>query len=132
MAKKILLREVMQTRVVTCSKDDSVCETANRMKHHKIGVVLVVDKSKRIQGIITERDILNKVSCFGKDSREVFVKDVMTKKVIVGKPNMSDIQAAGIFSRHAIKKLPIVEKGRLAGIVTQTDLLKLLTFKWAL
>jgi len=132
LAKKILLKDIMQTRVVTCSQNDTVCGAANKMKHHKIGVVLVTDKRKKVKGVVTERDILNKVSCFGKDSRNVLVSEIMTKKVIIGKPKMSDIDAARIFSENRIKKLPIVERGKLVGIVTQTDLLKLLTFKWAL
>lgn len=132
MAKQILVKDVMHRDVVTCSKTDTVQGVARIMKEHSIGVVVVTNKKNKIEGIISERDILCKVVCEGIDSRKALIQDIMTKKVVTGKPSMNDIQVASIFSQHKIKKLPIVEKNRLVGIVTQTDLLKLLSFKWAL
>jgi len=132
MAKSVSLKDIMQKDVVTCLKTDNICDVANKMKHKNIGVVVVTNKKNNVQGIISERDILNKVVAKGLDYKTLLVQDIMTKKVITGKPKMSDIDAAAIFTKHNIKKLPIVDKKKLVGIVTSTDLLRLLSFKWAL
>jgi CBS domain-containing protein len=132
MAKEISIKDIMVTSVITASAKDSVCDAALKMKAHKIGVVVIVDNKQRIEGVISERDIINKVVCLGLDSRSVLVEQIMTKKVITGTPQMTDVQTAQLFTKHGIKKLPLIEKGKLVGIITQTDLLKVLSFKWAL
>jgi CBS domain-containing protein len=132
MTKDILIRDVMVTNVITCSKQETIRDVANKMKKHRIGVVVVVEKKGNIEGIISERDILNKVVCLALDAKTITVNEVMTKKVIVGTPTMTDAQIAALFTQYNIKKLPIAKNKKLVGIVTQTDLLKLFSIKWAL
>ena len=56
----------------------------------------------------------------------------MTKKVISGTPEMEIEEVATMFSKNNIKKLPITKEGKLVGIITQTDLLKIMSLNWAL
>ena len=132
MGKKISLDKIMFVNVITGSKDESICDIAKKMKKHKVGVIIITNKKGSIEGIVSSRDILNKVVCKGLDSRKVNVKEIMTKKVVTGNPKMTDAEAASIFSKHGIKKLPVVKNKKLVGIITQTDMLKLSSIKWAL
>lgn len=132
MIQDVSVKDIMTVTVITGSKTDSIKETAIKMKNYHIGVVVIIDNARRVEGLISEKDIINRVVCTGLDPEKTQVKDIMTKKIITGKPDMSDIQVASIFTKHGIKKLPIIEKNKLVGIITKTDLLKLLSIKWTL
>jgi len=119
----------MTKKVVTCTKEKSVFFAANLMKKNRIGTVVVLE-NKKIVGIITERDILNRVAQKNFDSEKLRVYEVMTKNPVLGKNDMSDVQAAYLMNKNKIKKLPIVKGQKLAGIITQTDLLKVFSSKW--
>lgn len=132
MADRITIDKIMIKEVITGTKEESVQSLAFRMKQHNIGVLVITNKRGKIDGLLTERDILCRVVCEGKNPAQTKAQEVMTKKVITGKPSMSDVEVAALFTKQRVKKLPIVKGSKLVGIVTQTDLLKLLSFKWAL
>jgi CBS domain-containing protein len=83
---------------------------------------LVVVEGKKIAGIITERDILTKVTATGKSSERVYVKDIMTTKVLTITSDRFLDDAIHIMILNNIKKLPVVEGNQLVGIVTSTDI----------
>jgi len=82
----------------------------------------VVTYEKRIAGILTERDLLERVLEKGKDPKEIDVSEIMTRQVLVGKPTMELVEASKFMFEKKVKKLPIMEKNRLVGIVTLTDI----------
>ena len=128
----VKIEEFMAKDVVSCSADATIKDIANRMKGNSVGVIVITDQDKKIMGIVSERDIINKVVSAGLDPDKTLAEDVMTKDVITGNPDMTDVEVASVFSEKGIKKLPIIENGKVIGIVTQTDLLKILSMKWAL
>jgi len=91
------------------------------MNHHEIGCLIASSRGKAV-GIITERDILKRVVAEAKDPEKTKVKDVMSKPLIVVEPEMDLEEAAKLMFKMKIKKLPVVDSGRLAGLVTLTDL----------
>ena len=131
MVERINIKKVMTKKVISCSPEKTIVEAATVMNKNSIGVLVVLDK-KKLVGVISERDIINKVVSKRLDITKTLVKDVMTKKVITGTPEMTDLDVARIFSTKKIKKLPILKDGKVVGIITQTDMLKLMSFKWAL
>ncbi|MCB9359250.1 CBS domain-containing protein [Candidatus Woesearchaeota archaeon] len=131
MADRITMKTIMSKKVVSVSPEDYIMEIAAKMRRRKIGTVIVLDKEKLV-GMLTERDIIGRVVAKGLHPTRIKAKDIMEKKVITGTPDMTDIEAASLFAKRKIKKLPILEKGKVVGIVTQTDIMKLLSFKWAL
>jgi CBS domain-containing protein len=117
------IREIMRP-ARTISQDANVKEAAKLMNKHRIGSLVVVDeKKKSVAGIITERDILEKVTAENKLASKVKVDDIMTKKVITIGPDKLIDDAVYLLIHHKIKKLPVVENGELKGIVTSTDLI---------
>jgi len=115
------IEDVMVEEVVTIDADATVQEAVRIMNKHEIGCLIVVLKGKPV-GIITERDMLKRVLAKSGDPEKIKVSDVMSAPLIVGKPEMDIEDAVKLMFKTKIKKLPIVQRGRLLGLVTLTDL----------
>jgi len=113
--------KLMVENVIGVPSDASVHEAVKLMNENKIGCLLVVDYEK-ISGIFTERDVLERIVEEGKNPRETKVSEIMTKHVIIGNPNMELVDATKLMFENKVKKLPIVEDGKLMGLVTLTDI----------
>ncbi|MBU5557762.1 MAG: CBS domain-containing protein [Candidatus Aenigmatarchaeota archaeon] len=120
----MLVMEAMNRDVKTIRPDATVKEAARIMNQNRIGSLVVVSGSGEVVGIVTERDILVDIVAEGKDSSNVQVEEIMSKKIIVVDPHQSLEEAADIMVKNHIKKLPVVEAGRLVGIITASDLIK--------
>ena len=111
----------MIRNVVTMPADASVYEAVKISNKNKIGCLVVVDNSQ-IVGILTERDLLERVLEKCKNPKETKISEVMTRHVIIGKPDMELSEAARLMFENRVKKLPITDRDRLVGIVTLTDI----------
>jgi len=114
------VKEIMK-KAVMISSSATVREAAQSMAKNNIGSLIVADKSKRLVGIVTERDILK---CFSNSGTHgTSISKIMSKnvKTIDAKEEIED--AAEIMSQNKIKRLPVVQKGKLVGIITATDLI---------
>ncbi len=110
------------SEVASVSESDSVLKAAHLMNDHKIGSVVVTDGEK-VVGIFTERDILVRVVAAEKDSAATKVGDVMTRPVAACCPHTDLEECKSVISSKRIRHLPVVDDGRLVGIVTSGDLL---------
>ena len=115
------IEEAMTKSVVTLQEDVSVYEAVKLMNENRIGCLVVLQYGQ-VVGIVTERDMLERVLEKCRNPRETKVTDIMTKRVIVGKPDMRLDEAAKLMFEKKVKKLPIVEGNRLVGLVTLTDI----------
>jgi CBS domain-containing protein len=120
---KMIVTEVMNRNVKTVRPEDTVKDAAKVMNENHIGSLVVVSGTGEVVGILTERDILTGVVVTGKNADEVKVSEVMTPNIITITPDKTLEEAADIMTENKIKKLPVVEKGRLVGIITATDLI---------
>ncbi len=114
---------VMTKTVRAVGSRDTVKKAVLLMNKYQIGDVLVVD-NRKVAGIITERDILERVVARGKNPGKILCRTVMSKGVKTIDSDASVVDAIEMMARHNIKKLPVTENGKLAGIVTATDILK--------
>jgi len=117
----MIVKNIMTSGVKTVHVNSTVQDAARIMNELKIGSLIVMDKD-RLMGIITERDILAGIVEKAKDSSKVLVKEIMTPNVIVVESDMKIDQAVELMNDKGIKKLPVVEKGNLIGIVTAVDI----------
>jgi CBS domain-containing protein len=117
------LRKIMIEKVVTIEPNATVKKAAELMNMHEIGCLVVVHCEKPV-GILTERDMLKRIICKSKESETARVIDVMSKPLVAASPNMRAGDAAKLMFERNIKKLPVVENGRLVGLITLTDLLR--------
>lgn len=118
----MLVKEVMSRDVKTVRPTDTVKQAAIAMNENNIGALIVISGTGKIEGIVTERDILTDVVAEGKDSNEVKVEEIMTGELVIITPEKTLEDAADVMTEKRIKKLPVVHEGRLVGIVTATDL----------
>jgi CBS domain-containing protein len=116
----LYVREIMVQKVQTIKSDASLKQAASSMVKSRIGSLVVMDGS-RPQGIITEGDISRAIAK-GMDPTKDHVKSIMSKPVITITGDLRVEEAARVMSNANIKKLPVVEKDKLVGIITQTDI----------
>jgi len=117
------VEDVMVEDVVSVSERAKVREAAELMDRHEIGCLVVVRKGKPV-GIVTETDMVKRVILESGDPEKIKVGEIMSKPLVVGSPQMDVDEASKLMRKRKIKKLPVVEKGRLVGLVTTTDLVR--------
>lgn len=113
--------DVMVKDVIIVVAEATVREAVELMNKHDIGCIVVLNRGKPV-GIVTERDMLKRVLAKSVDPGKTTVSKIMSKPIIAGWSRMDIEDAARLMFRKNIKKLPIVEEGRLIGIVTLTDI----------
>lgn len=115
------LRDVMHTKVETVTPRESGAVAFERMRRAKIRHLVVKDGQK-ILGMLSDRDLAG----MGSLRQVETVEDVMTSPAITGSPDLTLRQAANLLRGRTMGCLPIVEDGKIVGIVTTTDLLELI------
>ena len=122
------LKDVMAAkghRVVTVSAKSSVADAIRRMHAEKVGSVMVPDAEGCPVGIFTERDVVRLYAEGDRDFDKLPVGSRMTCSVVVGRLSMSVDEALGLMTKHRFRHLPVVEDGKLLGIVSIGDLVKI-------
>jgi CBS domain-containing protein len=109
----------MTEATITESAADTLRAAAERMWRHQTGSLLVMDND-RLAGIITERDLLRAVA-LGADPGNVTVQEAMTTAVFTARPDLPLPEAARIMASRWIRHLPVVEQGRVLGVVSMRD-----------
>ena len=103
---------------ITLDSQSTVGDAQMIVKKNKIGGIPIIDASNNLTGIVTNRDLR-----FQKDN-SMKLDDIMTKKLITAKLGISLDDAEKILKKYKVEKLPIVEKGKLVGLITYKDILK--------
>ena len=124
MKTDILVKEAMKANPLTCNPSDTVKEIAKKMRSRRVGSSIVVVEKKPI-GILTESDILGKIVAEGRDPGKVLIKDVMTTPLVSAGPYLNLEDAMRIMNKHNIRRLPVIEKGKLVGILTEKDIFRI-------
>jgi len=117
------LADVMVEDVITVEEKATTKKAAELMNEHEIGCLIVVKKGKPA-GIVTERDMLKRILLESRDPEKIRVNEIMSKPLIVGKPQMDIEDAVKLMFKRNIKKLPVTDKNHLVGLVTLTDLVR--------
>jgi len=115
------VRDIMTTDVETCSLLDTVEEVAVKMKEENVGVIPIVDNDK-LAGVVTDRDIV--LRCIAENyPTSAKVEEIMSdERLITVSADTTTNEAARIMAKHQIRRLPVVENGKLEGIVALGDL----------
>jgi len=113
--------DVMRVRLVTVEPTDSARLAVLRMLEEDVGSVAVCEEGKLV-GIFTERDVL-RLAGDGAPLDEVRIADVMTTELTTVSPDVSVTDAAALMGERKIRHLPVVEDGRLLGMIGIRDVL---------
>lgn len=116
------VRDVMTKQVIRVGAEEPVEVAARTFTHYNIGVLPVCGADGKICGMLTDRDLVTRCMASGRPTGITKVRDVMTGRVISAGPDMDVGAAAHLMGREQVRRLPVVENGRLCGMVTLGDL----------
>ncbi len=123
MDTNVIVKEIMSRDPVKNLPGDSVVDVAKNMYTNKIGSV-IISANGVDEGIVTERDICYKVVAQGKDPFKTLAKDIMSLHLVSVEPDKNLIDAAELMVKKGIRRLVVVEKKKVVGILTASDILK--------
>ena len=110
--------------VATIGPDASVAEVATALTDRRIGALVVSADGTTVDGIVSERDIVGALAREGSSALEAPVRDLMVSEVATCAPDDTMASLMGVMTERRIRHLPVVEGGRLAGIVSIGDVVK--------
>jgi len=116
------LREIMTGPVVRIHPDESVAVAARTLARCNIGMLAVCGSDGRLCGVVTDRDLVTRCIAAGKQPAATPVKAVMTTNVVSVRPDMDTVAAAQLMGQQQVRRLPVLENGRLCGVVSLGDL----------
>jgi CBS domain-containing protein len=117
-------KEVMTENPIYCLPNNTVSEVAALMRKEHIGSVLVVEneETKKLVGIVTDRDLALKIVADGLDAKSTKVEAVMTDKVVTRRSNNDVQKVLDSMAKYQLRRIPIVDKdNKVLGIIAQAD-----------
>ena len=121
MTTRVLVRDIMNSPVVSASPDDTIHDIAKKMKDENIGSIIIMEKDKPV-GIITDWDIVSKALVNDSKPSQIKSKEVMEELYTI-EAEESITEAARLLRKHNIKRLGVVYKNRLVGIISSSDVI---------
>lgn len=116
------VRELMTSPVVSISAEESVATAARTLTHYNIGVLPVCAPNGVLQGVVTDRDLVIRCMASGRSPEQTPVGQIMSEQPAVATADMEVGVAAHLMGRKQIRRLPVVENGKLCGMLTLGDL----------
>ncbi len=123
---KNLVSQILKTKggkIWSIAPQETAYKALELMSEKNLGALLVIDKGK-VVGLFSERDYARKVILKGKSSKTTNVSELMTKEVLFVDPDTSVADCMSLMTENLVRYLPVMEKKRLVGLVTQGDVVK--------
>ena len=110
--------------VITAGPADTLQRIARLIAEYRIGAVVIVEGDKRPVGIVSERDIVNALASYGARALELPTEQVMSRNLITCETASATDELLGVMTNSRVRHLPVVEEGRLIGIISIGDVVK--------
>lgn len=125
-AKKIVKAgDVMTKNVIYIDGSETVAEAVKLMKAKKVSALIVKARNADDAfGIITRKDVVNKIVNPGKDQKKVLVHEIMTKPLITVSPGLAVKYCARLFAATRIRRAPVFDGKKIVGVLSNSDILK--------
>jgi CBS domain-containing protein len=114
------IREVMTPGPETIQADRPVAEAAKLMGEIDAGMIPVMENGN-LHGTITDRDIALRIVAEGKDPQSTTVREIASIDIVTIEPDRDISEALQLMAKHQVRRLPVVEDGRLVGVLAQAD-----------
>ena len=118
------VKDLMNPSVVTIEPTSSAALAARLLSRHNVGVLPVCGEDRKLRGVVTDRDIVLRCVAAEEDPRSVPVRSIMSRRPAVVTPEDDVRQAARLMSSQQVRRLPVVDKDRVVGVVSLGDLAK--------
>jgi len=123
---RMLVKDAMSSPVITTTEDASATTIAKLMEKDSLGCVIVTNEEGKPLGIITERDLVKRVLSKNLQPSTVKAKDIMSSPLATIDPEATVSEAARIMSRMDVRRLGVIYKGDLVGLVSSKDVLRIM------
>jgi CBS domain-containing protein len=123
----MILEQILREKggqVYSVPESATLKEAADLLDSRKVGAMVILNEAGGVIGVISERDIVRNVARIGADALKCTVGEVMTRKVVTVRPRESLESAMDLMTDRRIRHLPVVESGRLLGVISIGDLVK--------
>lgn len=114
------VRNTMTENPRTVSPDLPVAEAARLMRSEDVGSLPVLE-NERVVGVVTDRDMVTRLVAEGKDAETTSVGGILSGDPVTVTPDQDLDEALRLMRRHQVRRLPVVEDGRLVGVLAQPD-----------
>jgi len=121
--ERMLVKDIMSSPAITIDENETADKAAQLMKKHDVGCVIVTSKQGKPLGIITERDLVVRILAANIQPTKITAKEVMSSPLITIDPSITLSEAARRMSRLNIRRLGVIYKGNIAGLVSSKDIL---------
>lgn len=116
------IRDLMSTNVVRIHPEEPVEVAARTLTQYNIGALPVCDRDGSLRGMLTDRDLVIRCMAGGRSSEMTKVRDVMSTRIVSAAPDLDAEAAAQLMGSAQVRRLPVVENGRLCGMLSLGDL----------
>jgi CBS domain-containing protein len=119
-----LIKNKSVSQILSISPDASVLDAIKMMAEHNVGAVLVEAVADKVQGILTERDVILKIEAQNRSAAITKVREIMTEKVLYVESSQSVEECMELMNARGIRHLPVYENGDLLGLISIRDVLR--------
>jgi CBS domain-containing protein len=124
------VKDVMRKDVITIEPTASIKEAISKMMSENITCLIVEEHgSKNIYGIVTRKDIVNKVIAHDKNPAKVLVSDIMSEPILSVSSDITIEAAARLMAKTDMRRFPVIEGGKLIGLISNSDILRAVVSK---
>ena len=116
------VRDYMSPSVVSITPEESAALAARLLARHNVGALPVCGPEGNLRGMVTDRDIVLRCVAAEEDPARTRVKDIMTRGCAAVAPDADPREAARLMAEKQVRRLPVVENGRVVGVVSLGDL----------
>ncbi|UOQ93058.1 CBS domain-containing protein [Halobacillus shinanisalinarum] len=115
------VKDVMTSDVSVCQSNETLYDAASMMKQQNVGAVPIADENGQLMGMVTDRDLVIR-GYAGKSPDSTPIQQVMSDHLYHVSPETSLEEASQLMAKHQVRRLPVVENGKLTGIISLGDL----------
>ena len=116
------LKDIMSGNVIKIHPMETVSVAARLLESHNIGVLPVCDDNGKLCGVVTDRDLVTRCMAANRFASKTKVQEIMTCRIVSATPDMDVSVAAHLMGREQIRRLPVLQDGKLCGMVSVGDL----------
>jgi CBS domain-containing protein len=125
MSQQVLrVLDTMSENVVTAKYFESAQAIVSKILGSNVGCVVILGNNDEVVGIVTKGDVLAKVVMKGEDPRNVPAEKIMSQDVVTIGKHATLEEASRLMTRRKVSKLPVIEREKLVGIITSTDIIR--------